>query len=222
MHLDSRLLTVADFVRPKTEFADIGTDHAYLPVYLIQKGIIDRAIASDVRKGPLENARATVEQCGLSDKIRLLLSDGLDGFNESEVNEIAVAGMGGLLISEFIDRTSWLKDKDVHLILQPMTHQEDLRKTLFDNKFAIRDEKIAEDSGKLYTVFSVFYSGENIPYDNIDFILGKIRFNNDISSKKYILHVIEKYSKKLNALKTADKDTYKLEKIVEELKKWQP
>ena len=118
MKLDSRLMAIADLVRYDKVFADIGTDHAYLPVYLVEKGIINRGIAADLRVGPLENAREAVESYGYSDKIELRLSDGLDNFKENEVEEITVAGMGGLLISSFVERTHWLKNEDIHLILQ--------------------------------------------------------------------------------------------------------
>ena len=145
MKLDSRLMAIADLVRKDKIFADIGTDHAYLPVYLVEKGVIKKAIAADLRVGPLENAKEAVVSYGYSDQIELRLSDGLDNFIENEVEEIAVAGMGGLLIASFIERTQWLKNEDIHLILQPMTHIEELRKTLFDNGFIIDNEVVAED-----------------------------------------------------------------------------
>ena len=137
MKLDSRLMAIANLVRENKVFADIGTDHAYLPVYLVENGKIQKAIAADLRVGPLENARDAVVSYGFTEQIELRLSDGLDNFKDNEVEEIAVAGMGGLLISQFIERTEWLKNEDIHLILQPMTHIEELRKTLFDNGFII-------------------------------------------------------------------------------------
>ena len=102
MKLDSRLMAIANLVRKDKIFADIGTDHAYLPVYLVENGIINKAIAADLRIGPLENAKLAVDSYNYSDKIELRLSDGLDNFKANEVEEIAVAGMGGLLISSFI------------------------------------------------------------------------------------------------------------------------
>ncbi|MBR5190562.1 MAG: SAM-dependent methyltransferase, partial [Clostridia bacterium] len=144
MKLDSRLMAIARLVRKDKVFADIGTDHAYLPVYLVEKGIINKAIAADLRVGPLDNAKETVISHNFTEKIELRLSDGLDNFSENEAQEIAVAGMGGLLISSFIERTKWLKNSNIHLILQPMTHVEDLRKTLFDNGFVIDNEVVAE------------------------------------------------------------------------------
>lgn len=221
MQLDKRLSAVASLVRKGASFADIGTDHAYLPVYLIKNNIIDSAIASDLRKGPLENARETAEAYNLIEKIQLRLSDGLDNFTDGEANEIAVAGMGGLLIAQFIERTKWLKNIDIHLILQPMTHAEELRKSLFDNGFQIDKEIAVQDKDKLYIIISAYYCGEEFYYTDFDLIVGKLPLNNDEPSKIYLNHIYEKYNKKLVALKNAEKDYEELEKTVGELKKWQ-
>lgn len=221
MKLDSRLMAIADLVRKDKIFADIGTDHAYLPAYLVEKGIINRAIAADLRVGPLENAKETVVSHNLSDKILLRLSDGLDNFKENEAQEIAVAGMGGLLISEFINRTNWLKNRDVHLILQPMTHTEELRKALFDNGFVIDNEVVAKDGDKLYIVLSAYYYGDATAYTDLDLIVGRLPYNDDNLSKVYLNKIFNKYNKKLIALKNANKECSDLEKLVEELSKWQ-
>ncbi len=221
MKLDSRLMAIANLVRENKIFADIGTDHAYLPVYLVEKGITKKAVAADLRVGPLENAKEAVVSYGFTEQIELRLSDGLDNFKENEVEEIAVAGMGGLLISQFIERTQWLKNEDVHLILQPMTHIEELRKTLFDNGFVIDKEVVAEDGDKLYIILSVYFYNGPTAYTDLDLIVGKLPYNNDNLSKKYLAKIYNKYNKKLIALKNADKECAELEKLVGELKQWQ-
>ena len=221
MKLDSRLMAIANLVRKDKVFADIGTDHAYLPVYLVENGIIQKAIAADLRVGPLDNAKETVVSYGFTDKIELRLSDGLDNFKENEVQEIAVAGMGGLLISSFIERTKWLKNSDIHLILQPMTHVEDLRKTLFVNGFVIDNEVVAEDGDKLYIIISAFYYGDATAFTDLDLIVGRLPLNKDELSKKYLSKIYNKYHKKLVALKNANKGCTDLEKLVGELSKWQ-
>lgn len=221
MKLDSRLMAIADLVRKDKVFADIGTDHAYLPVYLVEKGIIKKAIAADLRVGPLENAKEAVVSYGYADQIELRLSDGLDNFKENEAQEIAVAGMGGLLISSFIERTKWLKNEDIHLILQPMTHIEELRKTLFDNGFVIDREVVAKDGDKLYIILSVYYYSDMTAYTDLDLIVGKLPYNNDDLSKEYLKKIYDKYNKKLIALKKADKECSDLEELVGELKQWQ-
>lgn len=221
MKLDNRLMAIADLVQKDKIFADIGTDHAYLPVYLVEKGIIKKAIAADLRVGPLDNARDAVVSYGYESQIELRLSDGLDNFKENEVEEIAVAGMGGLLISEFINRTEWLKNENVHLILQPMTHVEELRKTLFDNGFVIDKEVVAKDGDKLYIILSVYYYEGQTAYTDFDLIVGKLPYNDDSLSKEYLTKIYNKYLKKLQALKNADRECTELEKLVGELKQWQ-
>lgn len=221
MKLDNRLMAIADLVQKDKIFADIGTDHAYLPVYLVEKGIIKKAIAADLRVGPLDNARDAVVSYGYESQIELRLSDGLDNFKENEVEEIAVAGMGGLLISEFINRTEWLKNENVHLILQPMTHVEELRKTLFDNRFVIDKEVVAKDGDKLYIILSVYYYEGQTAYTDFDLIVGKLPYNDDSLSKEYLTKIYNKYLKKLQALKNADRECTELEKLVGELKQWQ-
>ncbi len=221
MKLDSRLTAIADLVRKDKKFADIGTDHAYLPVHLVENGIIRRAIAADLRVGPLENAKDTVVSHNLADKIELRLSDGLENFSANEVDEIAVAGMGGILISSFIERTEWLKNGDTHLILQPMTHVEEVRKSLFDNGFIIDREIVAEDGDKLYVVISAYYYGDATAYTELDLIVGRLPYNDDSLSKKYLVKIFRKYNKKLLALQKAEKDCGNLEEMVGELKKWQ-
>ena len=221
MKLDSRLMAIANLVRKDRVFADIGTDHAYLPVYLVENGIISKAIAADLRVGPLENAKDAVVSYGFTEQIELRLSDGLDNFKENEVEEIAVAGMGGLLISQFVERTGWLKNENIHLILQPMPHVEELRKTLFDNGFIIDKEVVAEDGDKLYIILSAYYYADETAYTDFDLIVGKLPHNDDELSKKYLAKIYDKHNKKLIALQKADKDCSELEKLVGELKQWQ-
>ena len=129
--------------------------------------------------------------------------------------------MGGLLISSFIERTQWLKNEAIHLILQPMTHVEELRKALFDNGFVIDSEVVAKDGDKLYIILSVYYYEGKTAYTDLDLIVGKLPYNNDDLSKEYLNKIFDKYNKKLVALKKAGKECSDLEKTVEELKQWQ-
>ena len=106
INLSERLSAAASLVKGGGILADIGTDHGYLPIYLIQSGKIEKAIAADIGKMPLENARKSVVQYELADKIELRLSDGLNSFRENEVDEIVFAGMGGTLIAEKLKETN--------------------------------------------------------------------------------------------------------------------
>lgn len=214
-------MAVANLIRPDRKVADIGTDHAYLPVYLVENGISPFIIASDVKKGPLDNAKKTVNQYNMEDFISLRLSDGLKNFAPNEVEDVVVAGMGGLLIKQFIEDTLWLKNNDIHLVLQPMTHIEDLRKTLYDYGFSIDKECASSENGKLYVTISAYYTGESEKYSDYDLIVGKIQYNDDEISKKYLNHMFEKYEKKLIALKNAKKNCERLEQLVGRLSIWQ-
>ena len=145
-NLDARLLSVAKFVRAGAYACDIGTDHAYLPVYLVLIGRASRALASDINKGPVMRARESVAKYGVSDKIDVILSDGLKGAEGYPVTDIIIAGMGGELIASILEDAKWVKDGKYRLILQPMTHAEILRRYLADNGFSVIDEDIVKDT----------------------------------------------------------------------------
>ena len=134
-------------VRKGVVAADIGTDHAYLPSYLVLSGICPRALACDLRKGPLENAAETLERRNIADKITLRLSDGLDELSPGEADDIIMAGMGGILIAKLLERTEWVKNKNIRLILQPMSHAEEVRLFLCNNGFDIIEERTCRDDG---------------------------------------------------------------------------
>ena len=158
--LTPRLQAAASLVRGGDVAADIGTDHAYLPAYLCQTGAIPRAIASDVRKGPLENARKTLEEYGLADRVSLRLSDGLESFGPDEVNEILICGMGGIMIADILSHAAWLCRKDVHLVLQPMSHPQNVRAFLCETGFHIDKELYVREGRRVYLCLSAVWTGE--------------------------------------------------------------
>ena len=155
MELSPRLRSVAELVPHGAHFADVGTDHAYLPVWLILHGVIDKAIASDLRPGPLERARETAEKYFVADRIDFRLCDGLTGLRSEEANAIAIAGMGGETIANILAGAPWTKEKEITLILQPMSSQPDLRLWLSGNGYAIEKECIAREGKTLYTIMLV-------------------------------------------------------------------
>lgn len=146
-------------VRRGNTVADIGTDHAYLPAYLVLNGISPKTLACDVRRGPLDNAKKTVEQYGIQDKITLRLSDGFDEISPSEAEDFVMCGMGGTLMEELVSRTNWLKDKSKRIIVQPQSHAEDIRRFFVQNGFEILSEDACIDSGKIYCAMAAEYSG---------------------------------------------------------------
>ena len=157
IQLSSRLLAAASMVRGGGVLADIGTDHAYLPVFLLQNNIVPNVIASDIGSGPLNNARKTVAAYGLSDRIELRLSDGLNAYSPDEVTEIVICGMGGNLIEEILTAAPWIRNDRMHLVLQPMTHTEDVRRYLCSHGFRIERETVTEDTGRYYLSISALW-----------------------------------------------------------------
>ncbi len=126
---------------------DVGTDHAYLPLYLVSSGKCSHAVASDIAEGPLSKAAETVK--GYEDRIRLVLADGMSGVSEDEADCIVIAGMGGDMIAHIIGDSGWSFEGKT-LVLQPMTKLPELRKWLWEAGFSVLDESLSEDSGTLY------------------------------------------------------------------------
>lgn len=157
MIINNRLLACADLIQGDF-LCDVGTDHALLPVYAIRKGIVQRAIAGDIGRMPLESAKRTVMQYQLSDKIELILSDGLQNISAESITDIVIAGMGGETILHILE-TCPFSTEQKHFILQPMTKAELLRKWLYGNGYEIWKEICVPDGKFLYAVLSVVYSG---------------------------------------------------------------
>lgn len=159
--LSKRLGAAAGFVRRGSFIADVGTDHAYLPIALCEAGLIRGAVASDVNEGPKLRAEAHVRASGLKNKISVCLADGLDGLEGYAPDDIFMLGMGGELIVSLLSRAEWIKNKNIRLILQPMTHPEAVRAFLFKNGFSVIDEKLVEDD-KIYQII-VAQFGDDYP-----------------------------------------------------------
>lgn len=153
--LSPRLRMVGELVPAGARLADVGTDHAYLPTALILERKIPWALAADLRRGPLDRARATVREYGLTGKVAFRLCDGLSGIRPDEADAVAVAGMGGETIAAILSAAPWVRERDIPLILQPMSSFPDLRRWLQFNGFTIREERLAREGDTLYTALSV-------------------------------------------------------------------
>ena len=154
--LSKRLLAAAGLVKPCRVLADIGTDHAYLPIYLVQQGIADHAIAMDLRRGPLEHAEKNIaELCGTREKITTRLSDGLKELKEGEADAIVIAGMGGALTVRIIAESMQTARAARELILQPQSEVPAVRAFLWDNGWVIEEENMVLEDGKYYPMMRV-------------------------------------------------------------------
>ena len=155
-HLTPRLMSIADMVCFK-KLADIGTDHAYLPVYLCMSGKIDCAVASDIRIGPAERAKSTVLKYDLHDKIAVRVGPGLSTIKNREVDCAVIAGMGGLLIAQILEQPPKLLTELKQIILQPMTAVAELREYLYKNGFKIISEALKKKKKKIYNIIEVCF-----------------------------------------------------------------
>ncbi|MBQ7956476.1 MAG: SAM-dependent methyltransferase [Clostridia bacterium] len=213
--LDARLKMAAEEVRPGKRIADIGTDHAYLPAFLIENNICPSAIAADIGKGPLENARKiTSTSKDLSDRIELRLSDGLKEIKEDEVDDIVIAGMGGILIAEILTAAPWVKDENKRLILQPMSHAEDVRKYLCENGFEIIKEKACTDGRHNYIIIVAEFRNKENDKDEAFYYKGLIQYDESEDAQKYHNARMASLIKKRDALKKAGQNVEDIEKII--------
>lgn len=202
MKLSKRLEMVASFVRQGSIVADIGTDHAYLPVYLISHGISEKAFAADIGRGPLFNAEKTVTEYGLNDKITLVLSDGLKKIDLSAVDTVILAGMGGDLIKDILSCADIEQLKKIHIIAQPQSHAEKVRSFFTHNSFEIEREDICLDSKHVYICMSASFSGRTEYPCSYEYYGELIKNNNELV-KPFIKNQIMHMRKKRDALMKA-------------------
>lgn len=179
--LDDRLKACAAFVRDGAKLVDIGTDHAYLPIWLARAGKISHAIAADVKSAPLEIAQKNILKYNADDLVVVRLSNGLSKISRNDVDEVVIAGMGGHTIVSILDKCDWIEDPAVHLILQPMTADNVLREFLFKRNFNIIKEVAVKSSNHVYTVMLVQFKGKAFAWHQVDTYIGKL----DASSCAY-------------------------------------
>lgn len=160
--ISKRLLCCASMVQPGSRVADIGTDHGYLGIYLLQTGAARHVIACDLRKDPLENARRNAKLFGVDGEMELRLSDGLEKILPDEVDTVVMAGMGGDLIQRILSQCPWRKREGLQFILQPQSAGNVLRRWLCEDGFEIRREEPVQDGHFLYTVMDI-RQGEPAP-----------------------------------------------------------
>lgn len=196
--MNDRLKTLASLIPSGIGFADIGTDHGYIPAYMASHGYKGNIIASDINNAPLNAARRTAAASGVADKIQFCLSDGLTQCDPAAIDTVLIAGMGGDLICRILDEAEWTMDSRYLLILQPMTKAEVLRYWLSNNEYEIISEHLVRD-GNIYQILCVRF-GRSVRLNDSELYTGKFdqicadplfpeqldrlisRFNNVISS----------------------------------------
>lgn len=164
VQLSKRLRAVADLVGETEVVADVGTDHGYIPVFLISSGKAKRAIAMDVNEGPLMRAREHVLQFGLSGRIETRLSDGLASLKRGEAQVIVIAGMGGALMKRILVEGEKTAHTAKRLVLQPQSELSAFRRFLTDCGYQITDEDMVYEDGRYYSMMAVEYAVSSAGY----------------------------------------------------------
>lgn len=152
MKLSNRLKTIASFVPEGSKVADIGTDHGYIPIHLVQEGKAKHAIAMDVRTGPLMRAKSHIAEAGLADVIEVRLSDGLLKLNKDEADCVVIAGMGGELMIHILEEGKNLWDNIPCWVLSPQSELQKMRRFLVEQAFFVEQETMIKEDGKYYVV----------------------------------------------------------------------
>ena len=155
MKLSNRLEMVVSFVKPGTSAADVGTDHGHVPVELVRRGVVTRALAMDVRKGPLSKAEENSAAAGLKDKVEARLSDGVQKLAAGEADSVIIAGMGGELVIHILEDGRHVWETVEQWILSPHSEIHKVREWIWKNGFVIVKEDMVYEEGKFYTVLDV-------------------------------------------------------------------
>ena len=211
MVLSKRLRQIADFIPHGAHIIDVGTDHAYIPIRLLLDDPGATAVATDIRPGPLQRARTDAEYYGVSDRLTLLLGDGLAPCTPDSGDTVILAGMGGETMIGILSAAPWAKEKQ--LILQPQTKIEELRNWLASNGYGIFDAALVHDTGRLYLVWYVKAGEMPALVHGVDSALVRRR---DPLMKPYLEDQIKRIRKRLNGVLHAKKRQETLAKTLED------
>lgn len=172
MRLSKRLHAVAQLAADAKKMADVGTDHGYIPIYLIEEKGVESAIAMDINKGPLERAKENIRIHGLEEKIQTRLSDGVAQLQKDEVDTVVIAGMGGALTINILREGSEVLSTVETLVLQPQSELHLVRRFLHSNGYYITQEDMELDEGKYYPMMKVRH-GNQSKWEDYEYKYGK-------------------------------------------------
>ncbi len=219
--ISKRLLKCAKMVTSKGNIADVGTDHAYLPIYLALTNKISHAIACDIHKEPLNNAKSNVKLFNLENAVEVRQSDGLKNISSSEADTVVIAGMGGNLIAKILKDCKWENKKDKEFIFQPMKYENNLRVYLSKMGYEIKKEIAVKCSGKVYTVIKANYTAQPYELTPTQVYIGFLPDHLNDDAKCYIRKQLnDLYNRIKGAIAKGlkDQEAYYL-KIIKKLKK---
>ncbi|WP_019553223.1 tRNA (adenine(22)-N(1))-methyltransferase [Propionispira raffinosivorans] len=221
MNLGPRLLSVAKFVPKGSVVADIGTDHAYLPISLVENKIVDKAFACDVHAGPYQVAQKTILAAGVSSQIDVRFGDGITVLSPGEVDVLTIAGMGGALMIDILSKCPRVTADLKGVVLQPMNGAALLRSWLYQNGWKINEEDLVFDEGRLYEVMYAVHGYTAMPEDLLMEIGPMLWQNRHILLRQHIENLLFQSKRVLRGManseqaKQSEKYSFVLEKIKE-------
>lgn len=172
IRLSARLAAVAALVPAGASVVDVGTDHAMVPVWLVQAGVSAHVLATDIRPGPLQSAAALLERTGTGDRILLMQTDGLAGIAPGAYDTVIIAGMGGETMASILSAAPWTRSGTL-LILEPQSKQAELRRFLVKSGYAIMSERLVADAGRIYPILTA-RGGVSPGYSQAELHLGRL------------------------------------------------
>lgn len=221
MNLSNRLEKISNMITEVESVVDVGTDHAYVPIYLVNNNIIKSAIASDINKGPVKKAEDNVKRYNLQSKIECRLGGGLTTIKPCEVEAGIIAGMGGNLIRDIIEERMNVFKSLKYLIVQPVQNPEVLREYIYKSKIEIIDEAVIKEDNKFYEILKIRYSGKDQIIDPIYYEISKILVERkDSTMKEYLEFKLRKYNSICSTLTQNTESAIKRKKeLYENIKK---
>ena len=212
MKLSDRLQRISQFVTKGNVLADIGTDHGYIPIYLVEKGIVRYAYACDVKDGPLERAKEHIKEHSLEDKIETVKSDGLQNLEKNQADTILIAGMGGALTIDILSKGIDVLNTAKELIVSPHSEINLVRKYIYSIGYEITKEDMIIDSSKYYVVMKWVKAKEKIKsYNECELLYGPLLLKNKNQTLfTYLNHEMSNYEKIYkNIIDTDNEETIK-------------
>ncbi len=206
MELSYRLNKIAQKVTQNGIIADIGTDHAYIPIFLYKNNKIKSGIACDISKGSLQKAKDNIKKYNLQGKIQTRLGNGLEKISlQDNVDTVIIAGMGGMLMIDILEKGKYILENVKELILQPQKDIDKVREYLHKNNFKIIDDEMLKDDGKYYTIIKSIKGKEDILYKKEEYVFGRFEINNKcqilkeyIEDQLYKMEIVLKNIKETN------------------------
>lgn len=217
MDLSLRLKKIASMIDKCESIVDVGTDHAYVPIYLINNDVCNKAIASDINKGPVEKAKKNIKREGLEQRVDCRLGGGLTTVKPEEVNAAVIAGMGGNLIRDILEESMDVFKSLEYVILQPVQNVDVLREYIYDRGYALIDEELCKDEEKYYEIMKVKFNDSPKKIEPIFYEISEILINKKHPMlKEYIYFKLDRYEKIVSNLKEDTVNSKNRKKELEE------